>query len=236
MAYSWDPGSGQFVWTREGAGGGAIMGDLAPDVTAPQAWELAARQAMPGYASRPGLGSYMEQAMAPTYGQWLMSGRGGDEPGIPSTPFQDWLLDPTYVEPEAGQAGAYATNPRFGPASIAPPSLPAGRPEGWGNLVNIARAMSPVYGGDFGQGAANLTQMPGYQNWIDILGDPTQTAALTAMATYDPEAGSILGRMRGRGRARRLEEYGATRPGMTAADWLGYITQTPGMTAAAYQV
>jgi hypothetical protein len=228
MAYSWDPGSGQFVWTTPTGGG--IMGSLAPDIGAPQAWELAAQQAQPGYAARPGLARYMQGAYAPSYGQWLMSGMGGAEPGIPTSAFQDWLMGPQTTDPTGGTM--YGANPRFGPASIAPPTT---TPEGWANLVGIARAMSPVYGGDFGD-AANLTEMPGYQNWIDILGDPKQAEALTAMATYDPAAGSMLGRMRGRGRARRMEEYGATRPGMTTADWLGYITGQPGMTGAAYQV
>ena len=229
MPYTWNPATGGFTWTTPA--GGAIMSGLAPDLTAPQAWELAAQQAQPGYAARPGLAPFMQEAYAPTYGQWLMTARAGTEPGIPSTPFQDWLMGPQGEDPTTGDP-TYATNPRFGSASIAPPTT---TPEGWANLVGIARAMSPVYGGDFG-GKTNLTQMPGYENWIDILGDPRQTEALTAMAMYDPAAGSLLGRMRGRGQARRMADIGATRPGMTPADWLGYVTGQPGMTTAAYQV
>jgi len=234
MAYSWDPGSGQFVWTPPGggvAGVGGIMEDLAPFPTAREAWELAAQTAMPGYASRPGLASYMEGAMAPTYGQWLMSPQAALEPGLPATAFQDWLMDPQFVTPPAGQTGAYSMNPRWGPGSIAPPTT---APADWEDLVKIARALNPAYG----TGPQDISGMAGYAKWQPTLTDPTgaQARALASMAMYDPAAGSIRGGMRASGRARRMEEYWATRPGMTAADWLGYITGQPGMTASAYQV
>jgi len=205
---------GEFTWTPE-EGRSALLPDFAPELTMPQGYALAAEQFVPSYRDIPGVERYLAQQRAPLYGEYLME----YDPAVTNaSPWATWLG-------QGQQAGGMRQfDPGFAGVGSTAPSAD------WGNIVNLARNMAfntqP-------QGVP-LADMPGYDRYIDILKDQDQAAALTSMATYDPNAGSIYGGLRQAGLNRAYQDWVATRPEATGADWLGYITGQPGMVQPQY--
>jgi hypothetical protein len=218
MALVWDAEKMKYVWDTgpygtKGPSGAMeqaqaqLAGTIVPQLGAPTQYGLGARQAFgAGWQDRPFLSQAIGQAYNPTYGRYLTEygGLGGGQ-GVDANSFAQ------YVANQAGQAGF--TSPQGWKT-----------PDAWGDIINVARSLSPTYTPGTGTGPSTAPTTAMTNKWSDILADPTQAGALASMALYDPQAGSIYGQLRQRGLQRAQQEFTFGQPGATTADWLGYIT------------
>jgi len=172
---------------------------------------LAASQAIgSGYRDRPGASRYVQRAADPLYGKYLASQIGDPlfEQGDPSS-FAQWL----------GGAGRFADQGiQFGTLG-GYGRQPSGVPQDWSNLLTAARGLSSEY--DIGSELG-----PEYDAYVAALQDEGGKAAqaLASYATYNPQAGSILGRIRQRALGRKQDRFFTDRPGTGSIDWLAYLT------------
>jgi hypothetical protein len=201
--------------------GEPIVGALDPTTQ----YGLAARQIFGQRRFNPWVNRAMSRAYEPMYGRYIAG-------------------DPTQEQTFAQFTRGYdpATGISF-PQGQSPleQAVPTGAPSNWANIVNVARSMAAI---PYTQGGAIPSDVAGYQPpsdaasamWTSVLNDPEQLRALTSMATYDPRAGTIRGRMREAARGGQQERFFADNPAATGVDWLGYITGQPGMTRTGFGV
>jgi len=231
MALVWNPITFQYDWSPDTTVGGlgtadpraALAGTIVSGLPSAQQYGLAARATMPGYTDRPYMSSMINRMYDPLYGQYL-SGYGGflGEDVAPEKTFAQWLRTPTggiaAQQAGAGQSRWGGLTPggmmTAGAGGLPDPALG----ENWQNIIETARSLAPGSGYDPASGG-----IADYGRWVDMLQDPSQAAALTSMATYDPRAGSIFGKLRQKGLQRKQQSYLDRNPGATAADWLGYL-------------
>jgi len=232
MPYEWNENLRQYMWTPETGVGNALLPGISPDLTMQQAYGLAAGQMFPGYRDVPGASQFLSRTRSPLYGRYLM----GYDPAMTASQqptFQDWLSggagSPAY------QAGTDVWRAFPGQGQATTPS-PVGFDGGftagdWGNVVNLARNMA------FGaQPTQELSTMPGYNRYVDMLEDPEMASSLVSMATYDPRAGSIYGGLKQAGMNRAYQDWAATRPEATTTDWLGHVAGQQGMIRPEFEV
>lgn len=234
MPYEWDQNLRQYAWTPEGGGGSALLPGISPDLTMQQAYGLAAGQMVPGYRDIPGASQFLSRTRAPLYGRYLM----GYDPAMTAAQqpnFQGWLSGGAGSPAYQGGTDVWRSFPGQGQGQAMQPT-PAGfgggfTPADWGNVVNLARNMA------FGaQPTQELSTMPGYSRYADMLDDPEMASSLVSMASYDPRAGSIYGGLKQAGINRAYQDWSATRPQATTTDWLGYITGQQGMVRPEFEV
>ena len=215
-------------------GGTALAEPLVGTLDPTTQYGLAARQVFGQQRFNPWVNRAMTRAYEPMYGRYI----AGD-PDREQT-FAQYMrgYDPatgTTIEdydPLTGAGGGPFRQP-----------VPTGTPGNWEDIVNVARSMAAI---PYTPGGVIPSDVVGYEaptdvvtdKWTKVLNDPEQLRALTAMATYDPRAGTIRGRMREAARAAQQERFFANNPAATGVDWLGYITgqgQT-GMTRTGFAV
>jgi hypothetical protein len=232
-SYGWDPFTG--TWGFGGANvaptygggfasdvGGAIIpydpveiaGQLASRSVEEQ-YARAARAAMPRYESNPYESALLSRMRGPLMGQYAMAlpsgfpelGQYGTESYAEAPSFRQWLMSGGQ-----GAAGTPAGGPMFGRSARMRVA-----PEGWAEMIGAAR--------DPGREA---TSDAAYERWRGtgpLAPDMDQVEDLISLATYDPYAGSVAGRMRGLGRERAEQRFYSENPFATKVDWLGYLTE-----------
>jgi hypothetical protein len=236
----------------------AIGGTLIPQMDESQQYRFAAGQMFPGYQDRPYLNRYMSRAQQPLFGQYLTGWTGLGDWKDYSNPeeagFAGWLQqgvpEGRWGQPMGwnesvgpwGNIGYEGGRMVPGPIRPATPGYTAPGMGTWADIVRTARAMSsgidPATGGDL---PASLTETA-YDRWAPMLGGEDTAGALASLATYDPMAGSVFGKLRQAGLQRAQDRFvqgrlaQETPVGTTPADWLAYITKTGGLAGRAYQV
>lgn len=257
MTMQWDPTRGEFTLPEAGAPG-AIMADLDyGDITPSARYAMALQTAFPQAAQRPGLARAINRASPFLYSDYLMgilpeTMTAGSTVEGPT--FGQWLLGRQQAMPTLGAAG---TAPLFGGAyGGGETGEPAGTyglgvtrwgglqggplgqrvPEGWANMINVARQMGSSTGAGF---TPTGMDQGVFDRYSDILSREDAPEVFTQIATAaDPRmAGSAIAGMRARAMARERERWDIMRGGTgTAADWLGYITGPSGLARSGYQV
>ena len=225
MPYEWDENSRQYAWTTETGVDNALLPGTSPDMTMQQAYGLAAGQMFPQYRDIPGASQFLSRTRAPMTGRYLMS----YDPAMTAAQqptFQDWLSggagSPAY------QAGTDVWRALPGQGQAFDGGFAAGD---WSNVVNLARNMS------FGaQPTQELSTMPGYGRYAEMLTNPEMASSLVSMATYDPREGSIYGGLKQAGMNRAYQDWAATRPEATTTDWLGHVAGQQGMIRPEFEV
>jgi len=215
MPLRWDPNTFRYVDTGEEGGiyGSAYEGAILPTLPAAQQFGAGAAAALPGYYDNPYAQSAVERLYDPLYGQYLTGFGGVTGEEEPTQSFAKYAG-------EALRGGI--------PGGGLPGIVGEARPDNWQDILTVARARGLGYTGV--QPGAELED-----RWAPALSDQAQARALTALATYDPTAGSIYGRMRQRGLERLQRRFGAGEilgkgdvvlggPASTTADWLAFIT------------
>ena len=219
--FGWNPQTFQY---EDPTFGGGLTGSIVPYQPAAQQFGLAAQSLFPFYEDRPALSRYIQSAAQPLYGQYLSSYGGylGEDPeGVqikPEESFAKWLRQQpkTAGAPGGIQMGGVG---RFGGVEG---GMALEKPGSWEDIIQVARSMSPS---QRWQGELPAINPQLSATWAPALTDPAQAAALAAYATYDPQAGTIFGRMRQAGIGRAQQQWlGQEEPGATTADWLAYIT------------
>lgn len=231
MAIRWDPKLFQYVDDEaEFPVGNAsirtpgMQGTIVSSLPWATQFGLGAGAMFPNYRDVPYLGRYVQSLAQPQYGRYLT-----EYPGL--SPEARLGGDPTAVEPSFAQ-WMQGIDPRVAPpqpgAAAVPRNVPWGqptRPPEWDDIIDVARTLNPAYTGP-AVGTKGGLEQPVYDRWADILTDPTQTAALTSMATYNPASGSIFGRLRQDALERKQQQFLAGNPGATGANWLAHLAST----------
>ncbi len=229
----------------------AIGQTLIPQMDPSDQYRYAAGQMFPGYQDRPYLNRYMSRVQQPLFGQYLTGWTGlgdwEDYANPEEAGFAGWLQQGA-LEGQWGQPMGWAQSvgPRVstlgtgGQMTLGAPQVT--RPGSWADIVRTARAMGsgidPTTGGVL---PANLSETA-YDRWAPMLGDEDTAGALASLATYDPMAGSVFGKLRQAALQRAQDRFvqgrlaQETPVGTTPADWLAYITQQGGLAGRAYQV
>jgi hypothetical protein len=212
MAIRWDPETSSYV--DDGGVGGVIdfdPSDIVAGLPYAQQFGIGAEAMFPGWQDNPYLGRHVQNLARPLYGQYLtqMPEWGA---ATPEQSFAQWMRGKAAVD----------TMPGIQAPGTFGGSATGGAPANWANIINVARSLDPTYTGVAPTDRAK-------QRWTDVLTDPAQTAALTSMATYDPAAGSIFGRLRQNALERQQQQFFAGNPAATGAAWLGHLaaSQSP---------
>jgi hypothetical protein len=237
----------------------AIGQTLIPQMDPSDQYRFAAGEMFPGYQDRPYLNRYMSRLQQPLYGQYL-TGWGGmgklDEFANPELGgFGGWLQTGGLGQYGRGQFGqpmgwAQSVGPRMGTLHesgqtvYADPHVAA--PGSWANIIATARAMGSGETGVDDPWAAQGISRDVYDRWSPMLGEAEMAGGLASLATYDPMAGSVFGKLRQAGLQRAQDRFMQDRlagrsgyakgTATTPADWLDYITKTGGLAGRAYQV
>jgi hypothetical protein len=228
MAIRWDPKLFQYVDDEaEFPVGNAsvrtpgMAGTIVSSLPWATQFGLGAGAMFPNYRDVPYLGRYVQSLAQPQYGRYLT-----EYPGL--SPEARLGADPTAVEPSFAQ-WMQGIDPRVAPpqpgAAAVPRNAPWGqptRPPEWDDIIDVARTLNPAYTGP-AVGTKGGLEQPVYDRWADILTDPTQTAALTSMATYDPQSASIFGQLRQRGMERAQQRFFTENPGAGGTGWLAHL-------------
>jgi hypothetical protein len=216
---------------REQAGG------IVKYMSAPGQFGVAAGTMLgPRWRDQPHLARAVGRTYNPMYGGYLTQFPGYEKSNFAGQSFAQYLhalrARETGVELEGGgfspaagpQTGWAGTTSAYDPDAVTPTN--------WADMMNVARSLSPTYTGPV-QTATNLDR---WSSMFQGEGNEARVAALAALATNQPQMGSIYGGLARRGLQQAQEAYFGGRPGATAADWLGYITRIGGEAGAAYQV
>ena len=240
----------------------AIGQTLIPQMDESQQYRYAAGQMFPGFQDRPYLNRYMSRAQQPLFGQYL-TGWGGlgkleefvnpESAGIGG--FGGWLQQGGLGQYGRGQFGqpmgwAQSVGPRVstlgtsGGAVMGAPQVTT--PGSWADIVRTARAMASGETGPDDPWKTQGITRDVYDQWSPMLGEAETAGALASLATYDPMAGSVFGRLRQAGLQRAQDRFMQDRmaglggyakgTATTPADWLAYITQQGGLAGQAYRV
>ena len=220
MPYQWNQQSGEWEWTDTGPNYGLGRGATEPtlahgidpwqDVGLERLYGMAARAAFPSLESSDLHQRLVSRLQDPLMGQYQMSfpAAGRSEEG-----FQKWLM---------GEDGVEDGSRFYGQQGV--PGV--ARPE-WEQMINVART--------YGQGRPEALESIGidprdaqsaYDRWYETgpLGVDESVRNILGLATFDPRAGSIYGRMRQAGLQRAQNRFFAENPFATNVDWLGHLT------------
>ena len=220
MPYQWNQQSGEWEWTDTGPNYGLGRGATEPtlahgidpwqDVGLERLYGMAARAAFPSLESSDLHQRLVSRLQDPLMGQYQMSfpAAGRSEEG-----FQKWLM---------GEDGVEGGSRFYGQQGV--PGV--ARPE-WEQMINVART--------YGQGRPEALESIGidprdaqaaYDRWYETgpLGVDESVRNILGLATFDPRAGSIYGRMRQAGLQRAQNRFFAENPFATNVDWLGHLT------------
>lgn len=184
-----------------------IAGQLASRSVEEQ-YARASRAAMPRYESNPYESALLNRMRGPLMGQYAMAlpsgfpelGGYGTEDYTEAPSFRQWLMS-------GGQGGGSLFG-RSARTRVAP--------EDWAEMIGTAR-----------DPRREATSDAAYERWRGtgpLAPEMDQVQDLISLATYDPYAGSVAGRMRGLGRERAQQRFYSENPFATEVDWLGYLT------------
>jgi hypothetical protein len=197
LGWRWEEGT-------DFSGRAALAGQIVSGLTPAEQFDIGAEAAMPGYQESPYTRAYAQRSIAPMYGQFL----AGAAPGM-------------WTGTGAPQTFAQYTRQQLRGAQGRLPLVEGLSTQNWQDIMDVARSQQLDFDPSRGrQPSAELEQ-----RWGPMLRDPQQVAALTAMATYDPYAGSIYGGLRQRGLdvMRRRFLAGDPDPQGAGARWLTHL-------------
>lgn len=182
----------------------------------------AARVAMPGFQANPYARGLLGRTQAPLMGQYALQNFGEDY----NPSFQQWLMT---GGPVGGSPAPVTEGIPGGSRIIGNPAFARGVPTDWEQMIRAARA-----------GSAVGTGTDAWDRWFSpeagILNPESKSYAiddLTALATYNPRAGSVYGRVQAAALNRKEQDFYAQNPLATEVDWLGYLTREAGDPAGA---
>jgi hypothetical protein len=165
----------------------------------------AARVAMPGFQANPYARGLLSRTQAPLMGQYALQNFTQDY----NPSFQQWLMT-------GGTGGDSGGTQMIGRSALA-----RGVPTDWEAMIRAARAGSAV-----GTGTDAWDRWWGTSGRLNPLSDLYAGDDFTALATYNPRAGSVYGQMQAAALNRKEQDFYAQNPLATEVDWLGYLTRS----------
>jgi hypothetical protein len=208
MPLVYDPDILGWRWTGEEetdfSGRAALAGQIVSGLTPAEQFDIGAEAAMPGYQESPYTRAYAQRSIAPMYGRFLAAGAPGEWTGEGAPP--------TFAQyTRSAMTGARGGQPLVTNLST----------QNWQDIMDVARSQALGYEAPSGGAPSDVLAA----KWGPMLRDPQQVAALTAMATYDPYAGSIYGGLRQRGLdvMRRRFLAGDADPASAGSRWLTHL-------------